>query len=689
MTKESTRTTPFFWPAVLSLLLVGLFLTPLRTVDLWWQLDSGRWMLEHGQYLGHEVHSFSMPGAAWPNFSWLFQVLVACVEWAGGMWGLLVLKASVWWLMLFLLLRSTDVDDVPVAMLLAPLLFSVQLFPFMCLRPHLFEGVFLACAVWLFHRQRSSRDPLWYALLILLWANSHASVVLGAAALALHYVWGADFRLPPFRTLWQRLPIGLLLGMLVFATPNGIGILKVLLKHADGEYLHVYIREWFSPEFMPPLMFVALLAIAGGAWLRRDLLTPAERLLIVFFLIAGGGSRRFLYELSLLLVRPSAILLRLLLLRFASKHKSGGSYQAWLYGLLFITLLTASYGMPFAWGRLHLADYPVIERQFPHVAIAVLKPVLDGEPELRVWNDYGCGGYLEWHGKERLKVYIDGRTPTVFTEEMMLNDKLARTHPEMLRSLLAHWKAGAVVLRWENFLPIPPNDPTWILVGFDNLSAIYLRSDLAQRYGLAGIGFDPFRKWPSVDAPHLGQAIQSVRRLLAQDADNDLAWQRLGQLLGDGNEEARTQAMAAFQRAIDLNPENGFARLGLARMRQLAGMPTQQVAQPLLDLLDASDAKGFMGFEEELATLLLDTGHAQQALNILSPDDWRYHQQLDTNFNVWLLRSSAHSSLGKQVDADFDWHMAKQLARDAGPSAMKRLQAFVEGDLARHSGINK
>ena len=469
------KQTMFFWPAVLSLLLVGLFLMPLRTVDLWWHLDSGRWMLEHGQYLGHEIRSFSMPGAVWPNFSWLFQVLIASVEWVGGLWGLLLFKAAAWWLILFLLLRSTRVVDTPAALLLAPLLFSWQIFPTLYLRPHLFEGVLLACAIGLFHRQRSSRDPLWYGLLILIWANCHASVMPGAAALVLHYVWGADFSPPPRRELLRRLPVGLLLGTLVFATPNGFGILQVLLEHAEGEYLHVYIREWFSPEIMPPLMFVALLAIAAGALMRRDVLTPAELLLIGVFLIIGGGSKRFLYELGLLLIRPSAVLLGLLFARLVNRHGSGGVYWQWLYGALFITLLTAIYWPPFVWSKWHAADYPVMKGQFPQVAMAVLQPVLKGEPELRVWNEYGWGGYLEWQGRGRLKVYIDGRMPTVFTEEMMLNEKLARTHPQMLRALLSHWKVDAVVLRREAFLPIPPGrlhlDAGWFRQHLGHLSA--------------------------------------------------------------------------------------------------------------------------------------------------------------------------------------------------------------------------
>lgn len=668
MTERTIHRATFFWPAALALLLVGLFLTPLRNGDLWWQLDSGRWMLEHGQYLGKEVSSFSIPDAAWPNFSWLFQVLIAAVEWVGGFWGLLAFKALLWWLILFLLLRSARVADTPTALLLAPLLFASLIFPVLYLRPHLVEGVFLACVVWLLHRPCQSRTPLWYALLIIVWANCHASVVIGAAALALHYVWGAEFKLPEWRGLLRRMPVGLLLGLLVFASPNGFGILQVLFGHAGGEYLHVYIHEWFSPDGLPALVFVALLSIGIGVLLRRDLLVPAELFLIVLFLVLGNGSKRFLYELGLLLIRPMAVLAGLLLAQLANRHTSGKQYWQWAYGTLLVIPLATVYGLPFAWKIQRVTDYPVMQREFPHVAVAILQPVLVGEPELRVWNNYGWGGYLAWRGHGKLKVYIDGRTPTVFTEEMMLIGNLSQTRPQLLRSQLSHWSVDAVVALRQGSLPIAPGDPEWALVGFDDTSVVYLRAGLAQRYGLADIGFDPFRPWPAVDAAHAGQAVQTLRKLLAQDADNALAWQRLGQLQGmwGKDEKDRVEAMDAFQHTIDLVPENGSARLGLAQLRQGAGQSAQQIAQPILNTLNESGLPVFAGLEIRVASLLLATGYPQQALQVLSPQDWRYHQQLDAKVEVWSLRMQAHTSLGEKDKAAFDQRMVQQLMLDAG-----------------------
>lgn len=682
MNEGSEQPTTLFWSALLSLLLVAVFLTPLRSTDLWWHLDSGRWMLQHGQYLGQEVRSFTIPGELWPNFSWLFQVVIAAVESVAGLWGLLFLKAAICWLILLLLFRSTPVQQVPVALLLAVLVISWRVFPYLYLRPHLFEGLFLATAVFLFHQARTKHDPFWYGLLILLWANFHSSAVVGAAALSLHYIVGSEYKIPPAKTLLRRLPLGLLWWPLLFVTPNGFDILDVLQRHAQGDFLHVYIREWFAPDFLHPLMFIALIASVTVAIVKRGVLSPAEAMLILLFLLLSNNSRRFQFELALLLIRPTAIIVGMWINWFVARCGLSGYYWNWLYGLILTVLLIVVYPPPLHWTKQDMLDYPIQQMRYPHVAMAVLQPVLDNEAELRVLNDYGWGGYLGWKGKGRLKIYIDGRTPTVFSEELMLNLILAEHKPQLLRSLAQRYDVGAIVIRRGTSLPIKPGDPVWKLVAFDRISMLYLRADLAQRYQLEGMGFDPLRNWPRVDVQQVEQVVRRLRQLLAFDENNDLAWLRLGQLLGffkpQGGVQNQVEALQALQRAIDQNAEDIYARLSLAYLRQQAGEDHQSVAQPILSLLENSGFKGVSGHEVVVATLLLKTGYYQQVVDVLTPQSWARHQQLDEDINVWLLRLAAHTRLGDVESAAFDRHIAQQLARDAGPKAWERLRAVEQ-----------
>jgi tetratricopeptide (TPR) repeat protein len=676
--RDEARDRCWRWAALAALLPVALFLTPIRNLDLWWHLDAGRWMLEHGRYLDQEVRSFSLPGAHWANFSWLFQVLVALVERLGGGWGLLTLKGLTWWGIFTLLFRAIGGRGAPLAWWLALALFSWQLFPAMHLRPHLFEGLSLAASLWLLRQSPSRRWLASSAGLVLFWANVHASVVVGACALALHWLLGPRWHWPGGSALARRLPGALLLGGLVFLTPNGLGLLQVLQGHASADYMALYIREWLPTSAMPPFLFLALVATALALVLRRGLLAPGEVLLIGLFLVLAGSNKRFLFELSLLTLRPAGALLGLGLARLGARHPGFGQ-QGWIAGLGLLLPLVLLFPPPWTWRAVQADDYPVMSRHYPHVAWSVLRPIAEADGPLRVWNAYGWGGWLGWVSHGQLRVYIDGRTPTVFDEELMLQGQLAHQRPTMLRTLLDQWRVDAVILRHQGAIPIPPGDPEWWLVAYDADSVVWLRAALAARYGLADLGFDPFR--PLLRVPHaaLPQAIGRLRRLLAADRRNPLAWTHLAELLIRHGDTAETgEIEAALALAIAQEPEQARPRLRLAQWRQRRGRPADEVLASLLPWTLQTRARNLAGYEPAIARLLLEAGRPDAALQVLRPDDWQRMQELNRHADVWMIRAQAHHRRGDRARAERATRIAGWLTLDAGAAAQARYRRLLE-----------
>ncbi len=670
-------------PALAALLPLALFLTPVRNLDLWWHLDSGRWMLEQGRYLDQEVRSFTLPGAHWNNFSWLFQVAVALVEYLAGDWGLLLLKGGLWWGILTLLLRAAGRRGMPLAGWLALALLSWQLFPAMHLRPHLFEGLFLAATVWLL---RQPPDRRWLAsatLLVLLWANSHASVVVGASALALHWLL-PHWYWPGRVAVARRLPGALLLGMLVFFTPLGLELLAVLRGHALADYTTLYLREWLPTEAMPPFLFLGLVALVLLLPLWRRLLTPAELLLAAVFLVLAGSNKRFLFELALVLIRPLTALIGRALSGLGTRRPALFGRNGWRAGVLLLGALIALFPPPWAWQRLRAADYPVMQRHYPHLAWAVLRPVVETEGPLRVWNAYGWGGWLGWISHGGLRIAIDGRTPTLFDEELMMQGHLARHRPAMLHTLLAQWQVDAVVLRRQSPLPIGPRDPDWWLVAYDNVSATWLRADIAARHGLHDLGFDPFRPLLRLPPEARNEAITLLRRLLAAEAGNTLAWTHLAELLMQGGaEDADHEIETALAHAIEQDPEAARPRLRLAQWRRRQYRPADDWLTPLLPWALRARGRDLTGFETALARLLLAGGRAAEALELLRSDDWQRMQTLNRDPEVWMLRARAHRRLGDMARATRATRLAGWLVLDAGPTAQaryRRLLDTIEGD---------
>ena len=389
--------------------------------------------------------------------------------------------------------------------------------------------------------------------------------------------------------------------------------------------------------------------VLGALLSRHKLVTPGERLLILFFLVLGGDNKRFLFELSLVLFRPVGAMIGAGLEGLARHHPRLAGRGGWRIGLLPLLATAVAFQPPWTWKNQRSTDYPVMQQRFPHVAMSVLRPVLDDGNTLKVWNAYGWGGWLGWAGQGRLQVYIDGRTPTVFSEELMLQGNLARRRPAMLRELLQQWHVDAVVLRRLGPLPIPLWDARWRLVAYDQGSVAYLRADLAERFGLQGIPLDPFRPRLRVPVDTLPRAIAAVRRLLQRDAFNPLAWRHLAELLSRlpdaDTPQTAEQISHALEQAMAQDPDQAEARLRLASWREWLGMKPARVAQLLLPWALQTDGRNLVGYEVRIAEQLLKLDRFREALGVLTPTDWRRLQQLNEQADVWMIRWQAYVRL--------------------------------------------
>src|SRR5207247_1697759 len=61
--------------------------------DMFWQLASGDWTLDHGQILDRDLWSFTVNGTSYSVGAWLGQVVLALVYRGAGWLGIDVLRA--------------------------------------------------------------------------------------------------------------------------------------------------------------------------------------------------------------------------------------------------------------------------------------------------------------------------------------------------------------------------------------------------------------------------------------------------------------------------------------------------------------------------------------------------------------------------------------------------------------------
>ena len=181
------------WGAV-ALLSAAACLRKIWATDFWWQIATGRWVLQQGWPEG-DVFSYTVPGAEWIELRWLVFSLGALIFDRFGPAALVLLKWIAVVITLISLLaaagpRSSRRDLVtPWLVAVGLLACSQRLFVRPELASYLLFALFLA-AVARYRAGADGRWLWWLPLLQLVWVNSHPLYFFGPATIA--WAWVAE-----------------------------------------------------------------------------------------------------------------------------------------------------------------------------------------------------------------------------------------------------------------------------------------------------------------------------------------------------------------------------------------------------------------------------------------------------------------------------------------------------------------
>ena len=169
----------------------------LRDSDIFWQIEIGRWIIDHRAVPYADVYSFTRNGAPWMSSSWLAQVLYAAsyskLGWAGPV---ILSSAAVGIAFAIFAGFLTRYIDAARAVILAMVALALSM-PHLLARPHVlalpvmvgwFAGLMTAA-------DRKAAPSYWLLPLLALWANLHGGFVFGLALIApaaLVAVWEAN-----------------------------------------------------------------------------------------------------------------------------------------------------------------------------------------------------------------------------------------------------------------------------------------------------------------------------------------------------------------------------------------------------------------------------------------------------------------------------------------------------------------
>jgi len=260
----------------------------LREPDMWWQLLTGRWMLENGEVTKTDMFSYTMEGTKWVNVKWLYEVLIAFLEKGMGPHAVMFLQSVVNVVIVYMLLRvllsitkhlgeqvSTLFSTVAVLLFLAICEFRMAGRPEMI--SHLFAAVYMFI---LWQSKDFSWKRIWWLVpLQCLWANMHEGYPVGMAMIGVYIGGGVLAHLLDkdkgyLQSVIRLGAVWLGMAAVILINPN----FTELWLHSAEIFRQLsankYTTELFSaaqPDYwtLQGKAHVALLALVSAFWIFR------------------------------------------------------------------------------------------------------------------------------------------------------------------------------------------------------------------------------------------------------------------------------------------------------------------------------------------------------------------------------------------------------------------------------------
>ncbi len=566
-----------FWIYVIPLLLFTFIISicHIRTLDLWWHLKTGEWIIQNRAIPHQDVFSYTAAGKPWISHEWLFGLIAFGTYRLGGEAGIILGKALLVTLLMGLGAGLAKIRRVRpgIAVLLLAAAYAasrMRLFE----RPELFS-LALALAFLLFYEKSNSRPAALAALpaLQLLWVNLHGGTALLGWVLAGTLLFDRIWTLKQASGRLSNIEAGRLFphlaafsGVLLvsFLNPHGhkalfYGLLRTEspLDNKEFQSLARMILGGVDLSIVIFILFAVILALTLTLNPKRARLY--EWFLFPFLLVLTVVFFRF-RPLFLFLLAPS---LACLLLELPCIRK----IRNWCFVASAMLLL----------GRVAQMESRTSYYQFGigiHSGLfdeKAIRFIRDTGIQGNMFNSYGNGGYLIWRLGPDRKVFIDGREdvylgPGVLHEYVHAFDSRRNWH-----NLVGKYGIDYAVLSYPESPPIKAEDSLdslafprseWALVYYDDWITIYIRRNGKND---AVLGREIKLIQPLQLSTYLDDLVRDPRKLalfqneiVANAAENPTSFRNeftLGLLAMKSGSGNIAEALLHFGQAAAINPD--------------------------------------------------------------------------------------------------------------------------------------
>ncbi len=473
----------FFLLLVFGLANAPVFYDP----DTAWHLASGDAIRLSHAVPRHDSWSFTAGTDNWYNLSWLFDLGLAQLFHYGSFSAVYAITILIFALSLTLMARhAVRRGASPIIVLLLLLPIAPNIYTSILARPNLCSILLTVIFYLILHDY--SRNGRFCRLLLLpglmaFWVNLHGGFLLAFPLIGCFLAGAVLERNRTHSTAYTAILALCLLATLI--NPYGFAVYYGAYRTVAAAFSHV-LMEWKPVEIGHnlPMTLVLLLMLCIGDFSDRKI-PFADRALAVFILLLALSSLRHCAVAALLLMPYLA--LRATSLAYGSRigkrirnidtaiMADMGKTDIRMLALAMVLAAGALIALP--WPRDAILAEPAGFRK-AHFPVKEAAFIADYYPGLRFLNSYNIGGYLDYIWQGKVKVFVDGRANSLYSDDV-LNDYKAFTEnhgfggrAEMIAAqyrldglIIANDDEDAGLWRW---------NPDWKVVYSGDAATVYL-----------------------------------------------------------------------------------------------------------------------------------------------------------------------------------------------------------------------
>lgn len=498
---------------LLFLVAIALSLKAIKEPDLWWQLATGNWILEHKSVPTTDVFSYTYLGSPWINIKWGFEVLIAVWSKFFSVESIYIIQALVSIAFLYFSLKlvylfnpnNPQKTGINVFIILAGFAYLAAVSGRIIGRPEMFSHLFTVVFVYILNKYKNKKQLFFLLPIIqLVWTNMHEAFGLGIIILAI-YTFASWCEYYLFKSNTSKKPFYILLAFLlsilvVPINPYGFSMLGrpfEIFSQLNANKYTTELANYSTHEYWQTSSYVAFclliftligllfIAFENSSYKNKifvlfDKIGLGNILIIMAFTVLAASAFRNIIFIYIILF-PIAVNIGIKLILFVeNKIKFRLSNLVLLIftiliGLTFYISVVSNY-----FYKINKVSYTYGLQfngfQNPIGAAHFLKENnLDSQT---IFTDYLSSSYLLYQLNPAFKTFIDLRDLDVFPDTFFQKNANAYANYNDFKLLDNAYNFNAVVVLNKQFNRLQTNlynDSSYGLAYFDPLVSVFVK----------------------------------------------------------------------------------------------------------------------------------------------------------------------------------------------------------------------